>query len=70
MLDARHLLNKSMKKKMGRPRLSKSAKDVLIGARFGSDEAKQIHDAVRRENTGKSDWIRKTLLSAAGGNKV
>jgi hypothetical protein len=54
-----------MKKKMGRPMLSKSAKDVLIGARFGSEEAKQVHDAVKRARTGKSEWVRETLLKAA-----
>jgi hypothetical protein len=54
-----------MKKKMGRPRLSKSAKDVLIGARFGSEEAIRVHAAVKRANLGKSEWVRKTLLSAA-----
>jgi hypothetical protein len=62
---ARHLFNKSMKKKMGRPMLSKSAKDVLIGARFGSEEAKQVHAAVKRANIGKSEWVRNTLLSAS-----
>jgi hypothetical protein len=33
------MFNKSMKKKMGRPRLAKTAKDTLIGATFGRDEA-------------------------------
>ena len=55
---------------MGRPRLAKTAKDVLIGARFGIEEARQVYAAVKRENIGKSEWVRKTLLSAAGGNKV
>ena len=55
---------------MGRPRLAKTAKDVLIGARFGIEEAKKVHAAVKRANIGKSEWVRKTLLSAAGGNKV
>jgi len=55
-----------MRKKMGRPRLSeKSAKDVLIGARFGSEEARSVNDAVKRAKIGKSEWVRKTLLSAA-----
>ena len=44
---------------------SSDLKDVLIGARFGSEEAKQVHAAVKRENIGKSEWVRKTLLSAA-----
>ena len=59
-----------MKKKMGRPLLSESAKDVLIGARFGRDEAKTVQDAVKRSKTGKSEWVRKTLLAAASGDKV
>jgi hypothetical protein len=55
-----------MKSKMGRPKLPKGeVKDVLLGAKFAPDEAKQVHAAVKRENIGKSEWIRKTLLSAA-----
>jgi hypothetical protein len=54
-----------MKKKMGRPLLSKTAKDVLIGARFGCEEAEIVQDAVRRAKIGKSEWVRTTLLSAA-----
>jgi hypothetical protein len=53
-------------KKLGRPRLAKSEfKGVLIGARFSPDEAKTVHDAVKRSGLGKSEWIRNTLLSAA-----
>jgi hypothetical protein len=59
---ARHLFNKSMKKKMGRPMLSKSAKDVLIGARFGSEEAKKVEDSVKKSGKSKSAWIREKLL--------
>lgn len=59
------MLNKSMKKKMGRPMLSRTAKDVLIGARFGCDEAKMVDDAVKRSKIGKSQWVRNTLLTAA-----
>ena len=54
-----------MKKKMGRPRLSKSNKDVLIGTRFGSDEANQVEDAAKRSKQSKSVWVRNTLLWAA-----
>jgi len=55
-----------MKTKMGRPRLPKGeVKDVLLGAKFAPDEARQVHAAVKRDNMGKSQWIRKTLLSAA-----
>lgn len=54
---------------MGRPRLSaESAKDVLIGARFGVEEAKLVHAAVKRSKLVKSEWVRKSLLqSAANG---
>lgn len=52
--------------KLGRPRIAKSEfKGVLIGARFAPDEAKQVHDAVKRSGQVKSDWIRNTLLQAA-----
>jgi hypothetical protein len=55
-----------MKPKMGRPKLPKGeVKDVLLGAKFAPDEAKQVHAAVKRDNMGKSEWIRKTLLAAA-----
>jgi hypothetical protein len=64
-MESRHLLNKSMKKKMGRPLLSKTAKDVLIGARFGHEEAVIVQDAVKRAKIGKSEWVRKTLITAA-----
>ena len=59
-----------MKKKMGRPRLDKSAKDVLIGARFGRDEADKIERAVKRDGMGKSEWVRNRLLSAARADSV
>ena len=55
-----------MSKKMGRPKVAKAEyKGVLIGARFAPDEAKQVQAAVKRSKQGKSEWIRKTLLSAA-----
>ena len=60
-----------MSKKMGRPRLKKADfKGILIGARFAPDESKTVHDAVKRSRMGKSEWIRKALLSAAGGGKA
>lgn len=45
-------------------------KDVLIAARFGREEAELVEKAATRANLGKSQWVRKTLLSAAGGNIV
>ena len=54
------------KSKMGRPRLAKGeAKGVLIGARFSADEARQVVEAAERAGEVKSEWVRKTLLSAA-----
>jgi hypothetical protein len=54
-----------MKKKMGRPRLAEAAKDILIGARFGRDEAEQVYRAVKKAKKNKSEWVRAILLSAA-----
>jgi hypothetical protein len=54
-----------MNKKMGRPRLEKGkAKGVLIGARFSPDEAKRVNATAEKYEHGKSEWIRRTLLSA------
>jgi DNA-directed RNA polymerase subunit RPC12/RpoP len=62
------LFNTMITKKMGRPRLSDvSPKDVLIGARFGKEEAEVIKKAVENSTQGKSQWVRETLLEAAAG---
>jgi hypothetical protein len=59
-----------MKSKMGRPKLPKgTVKDILIGAKFAPDEAKKVDAAVKRARQGKSEWIRKALLSAAASDK-
>ena len=59
-----------MKSKMGRPKLPKGeVKDILIGAKFAPDEANQVETAVKRSGQGKSEWIRKALLTAAGSDK-
>jgi len=59
-------LTKSMKKKMGRPRLAKEkAKGIIIGARFSVDEAKAVHGAISRTGQKKPDWVRNALLAAA-----
>jgi hypothetical protein len=53
-------------KKMGRPKLPKGEfRGVLIGARFVPEEAKQVHDAIKRSGKVKSAWIREMLLQAA-----
>ena len=59
-----------MKSKMGRPKLPKGeVKGVLLGAKFAPEEAKLVETAVKRAGQGKSEWIRKTLLSAANDVK-
>jgi hypothetical protein len=59
-----------MKTKMGRPKLARGeAKDILIGARFSPDEARAVDAAVKHSGQGKSDWIRKALLSKANAAK-
>ena len=56
---------------MGRPRLKKADfKGILIGARFAFDESRTVHDAIKRSGQVKSEWIRKTLLSAAASGKA
>ena len=55
-----------MRKKVGRPKLTKAeAKGVLIGARFSPPEAKLVIEAVKRARKVKSEWVRSCLLAAA-----
>lgn len=55
-----------MKKKMGRPRLSReSAKDVLVGARFGEEEVEELATAFRNSGQIKSEWLRERLNAVA-----
>jgi len=55
---------------MGRPKVKRAEfKGILIGARFAPDESKTVHDAVKRSGQGKSEWIRKALLSVAASDK-
>jgi hypothetical protein len=59
-----------MSAKLGRPRLSKAkAKGVLIGARFSPEEARRVNSAANQFEKGKSEWIRKTLISAASNDR-
>lgn len=68
-MPSRHLFNKSMKNKMGRPQLvAGENKSVLIGARFSPHEAKQVKSAAKRAKQGKSEWVRTTLLAAIKAN--
>ena len=59
-----------MKAKMGRPKLPKAkVRGILILARISPEENKAISAAIRRSPDGKSEWIRKALLSAAASDK-
>lgn len=56
--------------KVGRPKLgTQNAKGIVLSARFSPGEVRTIKDAIRRDKTSKSDWIRKALLAAAVGGK-
>jgi hypothetical protein len=60
-----------MKKHAGRPRIgTQNAKSIYFTARFTPIEAKQLNAAIRQSKQSKTDWIRKALLSAAGGDKA
>ncbi len=54
-----------MKKKMGRPRLSKKGVAVLFAVRLPPEEARDVEAAVRHSGQKKADWLRKALLAAA-----
>jgi hypothetical protein len=58
-----------MKPKMGRPKVPKAKlRGILIQARLSPEEDKTIKSAIRQSGDGKSEWIRKALLSAAGSD--
>jgi hypothetical protein len=60
-----------MKKQVGRPRIgAANAKGIVFAARFTPAETKQVNAAIRQSRRGKSEWIRKTLLSAAQNDKT
>jgi hypothetical protein len=60
-----------MKKRVGRPRIgTANAKGVVFAARFTPVETKQLNAAIRQAGQGKSEWIRKALLSAAQSDKT
>ena len=55
-----------MKSKLGRPKVSKAKlRAILIQARVSPEENKVITAALKRSKDGKSEWVRKALLSAA-----
>jgi FKBP-type peptidyl-prolyl cis-trans isomerase (trigger factor) len=60
-----------MKKHAGRPKIgTENAKGVSVTVRLTPPEAKQLNQAVRQTRQSKSEWIRKTLLAAANGDKT
>ena len=61
------LLTKSMKTKMGRPRLPKgAAKGVLFAVRVAASEAEKIQRAIKKSGLTKPNWARNALIQAAG----
>ena len=54
-----------MKKKMGRPRLSKKGVAVVFAVRLPPEEARTVNDAIGNSGQTKPDWLRSALLVAA-----
>jgi hypothetical protein len=54
-----------VKKRMGRPRLSKDqAKDSYLSVRFTADEIRRLEKEAERQGISLSEFTRKSLLSA------
>lgn len=49
---------------MGRPRLAKTPKSVLVGARVGKEEERQIERDAKQAGKSKSEYVRERLLGA------
>jgi hypothetical protein len=55
-----------MKKKMGRPRLSKRGIAVdVFAVRLPPEEARAVNAAIQTSGQTKPDWLRTALLAAA-----
>jgi len=54
-----------MKKKMGRPRLSKKGVAVVFSVRLPPEEAQTVTVAIRASSQERADWLRNALLRAA-----
>jgi hypothetical protein len=54
-----------MKKKMGRPRLSKKGVAVVFAVRLPPEEAQNVAGAIRTSGQARADWLRNALLRAA-----
>ena len=60
-----------MTKKLGRPFLPKGkVRSVLIAVKVSPAESEQIDKAAKHAKQAKPEWVRKTLLSAAGSDKI
>jgi hypothetical protein len=60
-----------MNKRAGRPKIgTENAKEVFFTARFTPVEARQINAAISRSGLSKSNFIRKSLLSASDMVKI
>jgi hypothetical protein len=53
-----------MKKKMGRPRLSKKGVAVVFSVRLPPEEAQDVTAAIRDSDLTRADWLRSALLAA------
>jgi hypothetical protein len=57
-------------KKAGRPRLAKEkSRHIYVAIRLLPEENAEINAAISASSIKKSEWIRKTLLSKARGDK-
>lgn len=55
------------KRKPGRPKLPKGeAKGKIVPVRFTADGIKAVEAAAQANNQTVSEWVRSTLLAAAG----
>ena len=59
-----------MKSKMGRSKVAKAKlRGIMVNARLSPEEHRVIEAAVKSSSESKSNWIRKTLLTAAGAGQ-
>jgi uncharacterized protein (DUF1778 family) len=58
-----------MKPKMGRPKVPKAKRRVIIvNARLSPEEDKVLQAAIAKSPHNKSEWVRQALLSTARSN--
>lgn len=64
MLESTLLFNKIMKKKMGRPLLAGSPKNILVATRVDKAEQRRIQRDAKSAGKTKSEWLREKLLGS------